>query len=253
MSEYNPFSLKDKRIMVTGASSGIGRSIAIECSKMGAEMIIVARSEDKLKDTMSEMSSGKHLLLTCDLTCTEDVARLVAELPLLDGVVHNAGVGKRVVSKMVKETDLDYVMRTNVYAPIMLQKELLKKRRMAKESSIVFVASRAPYAPSIGNGIYSASKGAILGYAKVLALELAAQGIRVNSILPAMVWTDFINKDAALMGVDYGEVEKRYPLKRFGKPVDVAYLAAYLLSGASSWMTGSSIDLTGGGEGILTM
>ena len=123
-------------------------------------------------------------------------------------------------------------------------------KKIAKEASIVFIASRAPFAPAIGNGIYSASKGAILGYANCLGLELAPQKIRVNSICPAMVLTEFVEKDALEMGVDYQALQLKYPLKRYGKPKDVAYLTIYLLSDASSWMTGTAIDLTGGAKGL---
>ena len=116
----------------------------------------------------------------------------------------------------------------------------------------MYVASRAANAPSVGNAAYSASKGAIISYAKCLALELAPRLIRVNCICPGMVWTELILKD----GVDKEQLEQSqltYPLKRFGQPEDIANLAIYLLSDASSWMTGSSLDISGGGEGILTL
>ena len=129
----------------------------------------------------------------------------------------------------------------------MLQETLLEKRKVNKEASIVFIASRAAHAPSIGNAIYSASKGAILSYAKCLALELAPRKIRVNSICPAMVWTDLILTDEVDKDI-LEEAQLKYPLKRYGKPEDIAYLSIYLLSNASSWMTGSSLDITGGAK-----
>lgn len=110
------------------------------------------------------------------------------------------------------------------------------------------IASRAPFAPSVGYGIYAASKGALIAYSKVLALELASKLIRVNCICPGMVWTDLVKSEAESLGVDYTVIEKGYPLKRFGQPDDVAALAVYMLSDASAWMTGSIVDLTGGGE-----
>lgn len=248
---YNPFTLAGKTILVTGASSGIGRSIAVECSKMGADVIITARNEARLQETMAAMVGDNNEYVVADLTNDEDIARLVSEIRPLDGVVHNAGVGNRVLAKTIKSEDIDYVFAPNTYAPILLQRALMKSKMIKKEASIVFVASRAPFAPSIGNAIYSASKGAILGYANVLALEVAPQKIRVNSICPAMVWTELVAKDAEMTGGDYSEAEKKYPLKRYGKPEDIAYLAVYLLSDASSWMTGSAIDITGGGENTL--
>lgn len=245
---FNPFSLEGKIILVTGASSGIGRSIAVECSNMGATLVVTARNRERLDETLSMMRQGNHMAITCDLTSEEEIIDLVDSLPQLTGVVHNAGVGSRTLCKAIKGNDLEDVFAPNFYGPVLLQKQLLKKKKIAKGASIVFIASRAPFAPSIGNAIYSASKGAILGYAQVLGLELAAQKIRVNSICPAMVWTELVARDSIEMGVNYEELQAKYPLKRYGKPEDVAYLSIYLLSDASSWMTGTSIDLTGGGK-----
>lgn len=250
---YNPFSLAGKTILVTGASSGIGKAIAQECSKMGAQVVLTARNEEKLNKVLSELVGEGHQIIKADLTNDADIEALVENMPQLDGVVHNAGVGNRVIAKTAKRSDIDQVMHPNVYAPILLQKQLLKKKKINKNSSIVFIASRAPYAPSVGNSLYAASKGAILGYAKVLGLELAPQKIRVNSILPAMVWTELVAKDAEMTGANYEEAQMKYPLKRFGKPEDIAYLTIYMLSDASSWMTGSTVDITGGGEGSLVL
>ena len=248
MSNYNPFSLEGKTILVTGASSGIGRSIAIECSKMGAHVVITARNEMRLQETLDGMAGDGHLAVCADLSDEESIVSLVEQLPQLNGVVHNAGMAHRTPCKMVKKDKLEQVMQTNFEGPVLLQKYLMKKKKIEKEASVVFIASRAPFAPASGNAIYAASKGALLGYAKCLGLEVASQKIRVNSICPAMIWTELIAKDAEQTGEDYQTVEMRYPLKRFGKPEDVAFLAVYLLSDASQWMTGSQIDITGGGE-----
>ncbi|MCF0243815.1 MAG: SDR family oxidoreductase [Bacteroidaceae bacterium] len=245
---YNPFSLEGKTVLVTGASSGIGREIAVDCSKMGADVVITARNEERLKETLQMMEGEGNSYVVADLTDEEAIKNLVDKLPALHGVVHNAGAGNRVLCKAVKERDIDNIIAPNVKGPMLLQRHLLKQKKILSEGSIVFIASRAPYAPSVGNAIYSASKGAILGYAQVLALEVAPKKIRVNSVLPAMVWTELVAKDAELMGVDYSELQKKYPLQRYGKPEDVAHLVIYLLSDASSWMTGSAIDLTGGAK-----
>ena len=252
MSElFNPFSLKGKKILVTGASSGIGRKTAIVCSKMGAEIIITGRNEARLSETFSMLDGNDNLQIVADLSDSNDIDQLVSRLPNITGVVHCAGIGNRSLLKMVKEKDLENVMRTNFEAPALLQKALLKHKKLIARSSIVFVASRAPFAPTVGNGIYAASKGALIAYAKVLGLEVSNQLMRVNCICPAMVWTELIERDARQTGVDYHEVEKSYPLKRYGKPEDIANLAVYLLSDASNWMTGSCIDITGGGEFTL--
>ena len=245
---FNPFSLAGKTILVTGASSGIGRETAIVCSKMGATVIITGRNEERLIATSNQLEGDGHRYIVTDIAEEEQIDALASECPQLDGIVHCAGVGDRTLLKMVREKDIERVMSSNFNGPVLLQRALLKKKKFKSSSSIVFIASRAPFAPAIGNGIYAASKGAMIAYAKVLGLELANQLIRVNCVCPAMVWTELVQRDAEINGVDYTEVEQKYPLKRFGKPEDVANLVVYLLSDASSWMTGSCIDITGGGE-----
>lgn len=248
---YNPFSLQGKSILITGASSGIGRSIAVECSRMGARVVITGRNEDRLNETLSMLEGENHLALIADLTNEAEIISLVEKLPLLDGIVHNAGIGDRTLCKKVKASDIGRVMTSNFDGPVILQRHIQKRKKISKGGSIVFIASRAPFAPTIGNALYSASKGAILAYSKVLGLELAPQLIRVNCICPAMVWTELVKRDASINGANYEEAQLSYPLKRYGKPEDIAYLSVYLLSDASSWMTGSSIDITGGGEFTL--
>ena len=251
MTDFNPFSLKDKTVLVTGASSGIGHETAIVCSKMGAKVIITGRNENRLKNTMGMLEGEGHLAISADLAISDQIEALVKECPSLDGIVHCAGIGDRTLLKSVRVKDIEKVMHTNFTAPVLLQRELMKAKKVKDAASIVFIASRAPFAPTIGNGLYSASKGALIAYAKVLGLELAPKMVRVNCICPAMVWTELIERDAALMGVDYHEAEKAYPLKRYGKPEDIANLVVYLISDASGWMTGSCIDITGGGEFTL--
>lgn len=252
MDKFNPFTLVGKQILVTGASSGIGKAIAIACAKMGATVIVTGRNVKRLYETMGLMPVGDHKAISADLTKAEDINRLVNELPKLDGFVQCAGVGSRVPCKNIGKPDFDKVFTPNVEAPILLQSVILANKKMNKSASIVYIASRAANAPSVGNAVYSASKGAIISYAKCLALELAPRLIRVNCICPGMVWTDLIIKE----GIDKEQLEQSqlsYPLKRFGQPDDVANLAIYLLSDASSWMTGSTLDISGGGEGILTL
>lgn len=242
----NPFSLKDKTILVTGASSGIGRGIAVACAQMGANVIITARNKGRLQETLTSMVGKNHTIIVADLVDVEQRAQLIEQLPLLDGIVHCAGVGSRVPCKNIEQSDIDYVMQPNFMAPVLLQAALLSAKKINKEASIVFIASRAAEMPSVGNAMYSASKGAIISYAKCLALELAPRKIRVNCICPAMVWTDL-----ALVGASREQLEQaeqQYPLKRYGTPEDIAYLSVYMLSGASSWMTGSCVDITGGAK-----
>lgn len=247
MTTFNPFTLEGKTILVTGASSGIGRGIAIACSKMGATVIINGRNEQRLAETMTEMQGEENLSLAADLSDSNSLTGMVSRLPKLDGIVHCAGIGQRVLCKQLQEDDLDTMMDVNFKAPVMLQTEILKQKKINKGASIVFIASIASDSPSIGNAVYSASKGAIISYANCLALELAPRQIRVNCILPAMIWTDLILK-GGITEEELKEDEKKYPLKRYGKPEDIANLSIYLLSNAAAWMTGSSIKITGGGN-----
>ena len=245
----NPFSLADKTILVTGASSGIGRGIAVACAHMGAKVIITARNLVRLQETVAAMPGNGHTIIVADLADNLQRQQLVEQLPTLDGLVHCAGVGSRVPCKNIEESDLNYVMQPNFIAPVLLQTELLAAKKINKFASIVFIASRAAAMPSVGNAVYSASKGAIISYAKCLALELAPRKVRVNCICPAMVWTDLALTGASREQLE--EAEQKYPLKRYGQPEDVAYLAVYMLSNTSTWMTGSCVDITGGGEGII--
>jgi len=246
MNDFNPFSLEGKTIMVTGASSGIGRGIAITCSKMGANVIINGRNTTKLQETCSLMVDGSATIVSGDLTDAETLNSIVEALPKLDGLVHCAGLGQRLPCKDVESNNVDEVMNINFKAPVMLQAEVLRQKKLNKAASIVFVASIASWSPSFGNSIYSASKGAVISYAKCLALELAPRKMRVNCISPAMVWTELVLAD----GTDIEQLkedEQTYPLKRYGQPEDIANLAVYMLSDASTWMTGSNVNITGGG------
>lgn len=242
---FNPFSLKGKTILVTGASSGIGRGISITSSKMGASIVVAGRNTSKLDETLSMMEKGNHLKMICDLTKIRDLQDFVVKLPKLDGVVHCAGIGQRVLCKQLSDIDIETVMGINFNAPALLQSELLRHKKINKDASIVFIASIASWSPSIGNAVYSASKGAIISYAKCLSLELAPRQIRVNCISPAMVWTNLVLADG-LDEEQLKEDEKKYPLKRYGTPEDIANLAVYMLSDASSWMTGSNVIISGG-------
>ena len=247
MTDFNPFSLEGKTILVTGASSGIGRGIAIACSKMGASVIVNGRNEERLNETLLQMNGENNQKAVADLSNLGNVSSMVSVLPKLDGVVHCAGIGQRVLCQQLQESDLDNMMDVNFKAPVMLQTELLKQKQINKAASIVFIASIAAESPTIGNAMYCASKGAIISYANCLSIELAPRLIRVNCISPAMVWTDLIFK-GGITEEELREDEKRYPLKRYGTPEDIANLSIYLLSDASSWMTGSNIKLTGGGK-----
>lgn len=234
----------NKTILVTGASSGIGRAIAIACSKIGAKVVLTARNKERLQATFEQLEGEGHIILPADLTDSAQRQALAEQVPVLNGVVHCAGIGSRVLCKMLEQDDVLHVMDANFNAPVLLQAALLQEKKIAACASIVFIASAAATMPSVGNAIYSASKAALISYAKCLALELAARKIRVNCISPAMVWTDL-----ALVGAteeQLREAEQAYPLKRYAQPEDIAPMAVYLLSEEASWITGSNYELTGG-------
>ena len=194
MIDYNPFTLQRKTILVTGASSGIGQGVAIVCAKMGANVILNGRNKQKLDITKRQLLEGNHLVIPADLTNRESLLQMIEHIPKLDGVVHCAGIGQRVLCKMLTEQDVDTIMDINFKAPVLLQQSLLENKKINKGASIIFIASIATWSPSIGNSVYSASKGAMVSYANCLALELAPRKIRVNCISPAMVWTELIQK-----------------------------------------------------------
>jgi len=233
--------------MVTGASSGIGRGIAVACSKMKAIVIINGRNKERLNETLSLMSGEGHTIIAGDLTDAATLSSVVSALPKLDGVVHCAGIGTRVLCKNIIESDIDQTINVNFKAPVLLQTEILRQKKINKGGSVVFIASISNDSPTVGNALYSASKGALISYANCLQLELAPRMIRVNCISPAMVWTDLIFK-GGLTEDELHADEMTYPLKRYGRPEDVANLAVYLLSDASEWMTGSNVKITGGAK-----
>ena len=241
----NPYSLLGKTILITGASSGIGRSIAISCASFGATCVMVSRREDRLQATLELLEGEGHRMFACDLTEFAGLPELVSSFPNLDGMVHCAGISQRVMCKYVEEESFDNVININLKAPVLLQAEILRQKKLNRYASVIFVSSIAAESPSIGNSVYSASKGALLSYALCLKEELSPRMVRVNCISPSMVWTDLILTEG--FSVDQLKLdEQHYPLKRYGQPEDIANLAVFLLSDASSWMTGSNIKITGG-------
>lgn len=241
----NPFSLEGKTILVTGASSGIGKSIAEFCAAMGAKVVITGRNADRLNGTVTQLEGTEHKAVAGDLTDAGFISSLVEGIQPLDGVVHCAGIGHRCLCRHISEADVDQILDSNFKSAVLLQSNILENKKINKGGSIVFMASYAAEAPAIGNAIYSAAKGAIISYAKCLGLELAPKQIRVNCICPGMVWTKLI-EEGGLDKATLQEEEKKYPLGRYGRPEDIAPLAVYLLSPASQWMTGSCININGG-------
>jgi NAD(P)-dependent dehydrogenase (short-subunit alcohol dehydrogenase family) len=246
---YNPFSLKDKKVFVTGASSGIGRAIAIECSKMNAELVITARNDDRLNETFRLMNHEglDHKVIAGDLSNGDDIERIVSFIPdRLDGIVQCAGFTIPKPFKNLSRDNFEYIMQVNFWAPALLTQLFLKQKKIEKAASIVFVSSiSGVFCSFIANSAYSASKGAINGIVKNLALELAPQSIRVNSVNPGMIHTNMFGS-GAISQEQLQEDMKKYPLGRYGKPEEVAHAVIYLLSDASTWVTGSNLLIDGG-------
>ena len=243
----NPFTLEGKTILVTGASSGIGRSTAIECSKMGAKVVLTGRNEDRLKETFDNLEGEGHSYIVADLADEEQMDNLVAQMPVIDGLVNNAGFNIMQLVPFIKMADMDRVMKVNLEAPILLTHKVVKKKKIGKDSSIVFTSSIAGKGVcSAGNSLYSASKGGMSAFMKNAALELAAKKIRCNAVLPGMVETPLKEGKSNITEEQWEINRQLYPLKRFGSPEDVAYAIIYLLSDASAWMTGTELVIDGG-------
>lgn len=243
---YNPFAIADRTILVTGASSGIGRSTAIECSKMGAKLVITGRNEARLQGTFDALEGEGHLAVIADLANEEQMDMLVEQTPVLYGLVNNAGITETLPTQFIKREKLERVLEINTIAPIMLTQKLLRKKKIATGGSIVFTCSISGTCVSVGGNIlYSTSKGAINGFVKNAALDLSQKRIRVNEVCPGMIDTHIL--DDSSITSDLLAIEmSRYPFKRFGKPEEVAYGIIYLLSDASSFVTGTGIVIDGG-------
>lgn len=243
---YNPFTLQGKTVLVTGASSGIGKATAVECSRLGATVIVTGRNEDRLNQTLSELAGEGHSAIIADLATDEGIDIIVSHCPQLDGLVNNAGSTLMTPTQFVTREKLMSVLEVNTIAPILLTQKLIKAKKLGKGASIVFTDSISGVEiASPGNVLYSTSKSAINGFVKNSALDLAPKNIRVNAVCPGMIATHILD-DKSVTAEDMEADMKKYPLKRYGKPEEVAYAIIYLLSDASAFTTGTSIVIDGG-------
>lgn len=248
MTQYNPFSLDGKTILITGGAGGIGSAVASTCIKLGARVILTDIREEALAATLQSLTESRsaepNLCFTADLTEADQLAALVDFCPVLDGVVCNAGVMKLTLTQFITEEELTRIQKINLNAPILLTRSLLKKKKVKKGGSIVFTASAAGvYRVSPGNGIYATTKCGIDAFMRTVALEFGPKGIRCNSVNPGMVETSLIGSFTE----EQKELERHnYPLRRFAQPEDVANGIAYLLSDAASFVTGTALKIDGG-------
>lgn len=240
------FSLENKVILITGASSGIGKAVAQQCAAAGATCILTARNTERLKETEESLEGSGHSIIQADLTDMQELESLVSKLQEIDGLVCCAGIVETKILKFTDDSELVRVFDTNTFSAIRLVRTIVRNKKLKKGSSIILISSisgvRCGY---LGGSLYGASKGALEGFVKASALELAPQKIRVNTVLPGMITTPILKEssiDEEQLKVDM----QKYPLKRYGEPEEIGYAVVYLLSDATKWMTGSSLLIDGG-------
>lgn len=242
----NPFALTGKTIFITGAGSGIGRATAIQCAGLGATVHISDLNETTLAETLGMLEGDGHQMYVANLTDDVALQELVGKLPKLDGFVSNAGIIKTILTQFGEREDVEMIMNINTIAPIRLTQILLQNKRFNKEAALVYTSSMAGvFNGAIGNGLYGASKSALVGFVKSLALELAPRKIRVNTVNPGITQTNIYN-NTSITQEQLDEEMKRYPLGRYGHPDEIASAIVYLLSDATKWMTGTNLLIDGG-------
>ncbi|HXP48653.1 MAG TPA: SDR family oxidoreductase [Bacteroidia bacterium] len=241
-----PFQLNNKTILITGASSGLGKQIAISCSKMGAKVVITGRNTERLNETFSLLQGEGHLQFVCDLMDEAKRNEFIDLCSTLDGFVHSAGIVVPVPVKFIAEKHIRQAFGINFESALLMVTQLLKNKKLNNGASLIFFSSVSVNHPYSGGSLYSASKAAIEAYSKNLALEVSSRKIRSNCIKPAMVSTPLYEETKSqVMYQDTAEYEKKYPLG-IGTPDDIANAAIYLLSDASRWVTGTDLLIDGG-------
>ncbi|MCK6648935.1 MAG: SDR family oxidoreductase [Bacteroidia bacterium] len=240
----NPFLLSGKRILITGASSGIGAQTALSVAAMGATVIITGRNKANLNSTFTKLIGVDHLQIVADL-CTESEL-IINSCGQLDGIVNCAGITKHVPIKFLDQKNFDQVFNINYTAPVYLINRLFKEKKINQGASIVFISSLASKFPFKGGSYYSGAKAAIDTFCKTIAIEFAPQKIRANTINPGMVKTPLLDGAEETISKEAMEAhEKAYPLG-FGETIDIANTCIFLLSDASKWITGTNIIMDGG-------
>lgn len=248
---YNPFTLENKTIVITGASSGIGRQCAIDCSKMGARVILVARNIERLNETLTMMDGKEHLCVSFDLTQIENIPsmvdNIVKQVGRIHGVLHCAGISHVQLLQLMKSDTMESFFKTNVIGAMILTKEICRKKNIDSQgASIVFFSSIMSVVGDAGKSLYGMTKGALVSGAKSLACEYASKKIRINCISPGAIETP-INFHQPYMSdpIQRADFEKKH-LLGFGVPTDISNACIYLLSDASRWLTGQNIIIDGG-------
>lgn len=237
--------LNGKTILVTGASSGIGAETAIACSREGALLILNGRNRERLEKTASRLEGEGHSIIPADLTIEEQMGQLVNNCPELHGIVHSAGITAHMPVNFITHHHINSLIKINFEAPVLLTSQLLYRKRIKSNASIVFISSIATRLAYFGGAIYSASKSALEAYAKTLSLELAPRHIRANIVAPTFVQTEMLEKAEKTISDETMErMKKMHPLG-FGQPADVANAIVFFLSDESNWISGTKLELGG--------
>lgn len=237
--------LKGKTILITGASSGIGRQCALSAASKGASIVVTGRNKNRLEQTYGELEGKNNSLIIADLSVDEEIEKLCEALPPLDGIVHCAGVTAPLPVKFIKQRHIDEMMKINFVAPVLLTSRLLLKKKIQNGASIVFISTIATKFPYYGGSLYISSKSALSGFSMSLALELAEKKIRSNCLLPGFVKTPmYFETEKHASEEAMKKFEMLHPLG-IGTPEDVAGPVCFLLSDDSKWITGINIPLGG--------
>jgi len=254
-----PGRLSGRAALITGASRGIGRAIALRYAEEGASLFLTATSRAKLEETqaLAEAQGAKVLLHTADVSERAAVEAMVEAAANafggIDVLVNNAGVYK--AARLVDYTpeDFDRIIKVNLYGAFHVMQFVLRHMQARGRGKVVNIASSAGKWMSMNQSAYNASKHALVGLTRCAGLEMGPHGINVNAICPGFVETDMLEEFRAhgdILGVPFEKVKEvglaRVPLKRFLKPEEIAHLAVYLGSSESDGMTGQSILLDGG-------
>lgn len=247
---YNPFSLEGKTVLVTGASSGIGRQCAIDCSKMGAKVVLVARNEERLSETMSQMVGTGHSSYSYNLTEINGirslVSAIVADNGKLDGFVHAAGIELTKPVKLLVPEDYEEVYKVNTLSGFEFARQLSNIKNFNKMGGVIFISSITAVVARGGVAAYAASKGALLSAARVMAVEFAKRQIRVNCISPGTVLTPLMQNFLSTLNEEqYNARVGGFPLG-LGETTDISNAVIFLLSDASRWVTGQNLVIDGG-------
>ena len=242
----NPFTLEGKRVLITGAGSGIGRAISVLASNMGATIVLVDIRQDLMDETLLLLKGEGHSSIQADLSDMEQIKSIVEKVEPLDGLVNNAGIPNTKPLQFISEDEFERVLTLNTKAPVFLTNLLYKKKKLAKGASLVFTSSLAGlYTFTPANGLYSMSKSALTSYMKSCAVEFATRGIRSNCVCPAMVNTH-LKSSLGFSEEEYQKDVQKYLLKRYAEPEEIASAVVFLLSDGASYITGHTLLVDGG-------